>query len=52
MKTATAYYTARPSVPFPNAATRKEMFRKFVDQLMIVACGFGITAMVMLLMVL
>lgn len=52
MKTATAYYTARPQIPFPNAATRKETFRKLVDQLLVIACGFGITAMLMLLLVL
>ena len=51
MKTATAYYTARPHIPFPNAATRQEMIRKFVDRLLLVASGFGITATIMLLLV-
>lgn len=36
MKTATIR-TARPSAPYPNAATRRQILEKFVDNLLIAA---------------
>ena len=52
MKTATAYYTASRTIPFPNAATRRQLLQKLLDKLMIAASCFGITAMIMLALVL
>jgi hypothetical protein len=36
MKTAT-YRDTRPSLPYPNAATRREVMNKFLDNLLIAA---------------
>ncbi len=53
MKTATAYRTyknVRPPVAYPGAATRKEMFQKFLNCALMLASGAGIAAMVMFMM--
>ena len=36
MKSA-VYHTNRPNLPYPNAATRKELVNKFLDNLLIAA---------------
>lgn len=53
MKTATAYKAyrnVRPAVPYPNAATTKEMLQKFLDGLLMVVSGAGIAVMLMFLL--
>lgn len=52
MKTATAYYPVSRPIPFPNAATRRQLLQRLLDKLLMVACCFGITAMIMLALVL
>lgn len=52
MKTATAYYSACRTAAYPNAATRRQVLQKLVDHLLLGACGVGITAMVLLALVL
>lgn len=49
MKTATAY---RPTevVPYPNAATRRQIINKIIDHVLIWACGMGIAAMLLFLL--
>ena len=50
MKTTTLYrtnYTNRPNLPYPNAATRKEIFSKFLDLLVIAAMGAGTAAILL-----
>lgn len=52
MKSAELYYSARairPALPFPNAATRREILRKIVDFLLIVASSAGIVAIMVFL---
>lgn len=53
---ATAYYrpkyTPRQPLPFPNAATRRQVFNKLLDLGLIAVCGMGMAAAVMLLLVL
>lgn len=42
MKQAMIYHTdylSRPVVPYPNAATRRQLLNKFVDGLLIAAMG-------------
>jgi hypothetical protein len=54
MKTATirrSQAKSRPRVPYPNAATRKEMFHKALDLMISGAIGAGLAASVLLLMV-
>ena len=52
MKTATVYYPACHKAAYPNAATRRQVLQKLVDQLLLGACGIGITVMVLLALVL
>jgi len=52
MKTAVCKTNCRLTVPYPNAATRKEMFHKMLDTLLVAASGMGIGAILLLLMVL
>ena len=52
MKTATAYYPVCRGAAYPNAATRRQVLQKLVDHLLLGACGIGITAMVLLALVL
>lgn len=54
MKTATVRrysYTANPQIPFPNAATRKELVHKFLDLLLMGAIGAGLAASLLFLLV-
>lgn len=51
MKT-TAVYRQKFSVPYPNAATRREVLQKIVDTLLIAASGMGIAVMLLFLLVL
>lgn len=39
-------------IPYPNAATRREVLNKVLDTLLVTASGVGITAMLLLIMVL
>lgn len=53
---ATAYfrpnYVPRRPLPFPNAATRRQILGRLLDLLLIAVCGAGIAAAMMLLLVL
>ena len=42
----------RPELPYPNAATRREVLHKFVDLLLVAAIGGGAAAILLFLMVL
>ena len=50
MKTAVCKSTYRPvaKIPYPNAATRREVFHKLLDTALIAASGMGIAAMFLL----
>ena len=54
MKTAVYKPYCRPAVqvPYPNAATRREMFQKLLDTLLVAASGMGLAAILALLTVL
>ena len=39
-------------IPYPNAATGRQILHKLLDNLLIAACGMGIGAMVLLGLVL
>lgn len=54
MKTAATKLTCRPidRIPYPNAATPRELLRKLVDLALVAASGMGIAAMLLLLMAL
>lgn len=55
MKAATIYrqMTAhRRGLPYPNAATRKQILNRFVDLLLVGAIGMAFAAMVLILPVL
>jgi hypothetical protein len=55
MKTTTYYrpkYAPRQSLPFPNAATRRQIFGKLLDLGLIAVSGMGMAAAVLLLLVL
>lgn len=52
MKTAVCKSNFRPTIPYPNAATRREMLRKVLDTLLVAASGMGIAAILLLCMVL
>ena len=49
MKTAVCK-TCRPMdrIPYPNAATGREVLQKLLDAVLVAACGMGIAAMVLL----
>ena len=51
MKATATKLTYRPidRIPYPNAATRREVLRKIVDFALITASGMGIAAMLLLL---
>lgn len=53
MKTAVCktYYRPAKSFPYPNAATRREIFHKVLDAALVAASGMGIAAMVLLCLV-
>ena len=42
-------YVSRPNLPYPNAATRREMFNKFLDLLLVAALGAGTAAILLFL---
>lgn len=54
MKTAVCKPQTRPvpQIPYPNAATRRELFNKLLDTLLVTASGMGIAAMLLLYLVL
>lgn len=55
MKSAELYFPARairPELPFPNAASRRDILRKIVDLLLIVASCVGIVAIMLFLIAL
>ena len=43
--------TARPQIPFPNSATRKELVHKFLDLLLMGAIGAGLAVSLLFLLV-
>ena len=49
MKTATVYRSTEV-VPYPNAATRRQIINKILDYVLVGACGMGIAAMLLLLL--
>lgn len=55
MKTTALYhadYANRPNLPYPNAATRRELVHKFLDLLLMGAMGIGSAAIVLFLLAL
>lgn len=55
MRTTAIYrtdYAPIPEVPFPNAATRKDILRKFLDLLLMGALGAGAAAILLFMLVL
>ena len=52
MKTAVCKSNYRPSIPYPNAATQREVLHKILDALLVAASGMGIAAILLLCMVL
>ena len=52
MKSTATKLTYRPidRIPYPNAATRREVLHKLVDLALVTASGMGIAAMLLLLM--
>lgn len=52
MKTTAIYHASRPNIPYPNAATRKEIIHKFLDTLLVGAMGAGGAAILLLLLAL
>lgn len=52
MKTAICKFNRPVTIPYPNAATRKELFHKVLDTLLVAASGMGIGAILLLFMVL
>lgn len=53
MKTAAIYHSecaSRPKLPYPNAATRREIFHKFIDLVLMGAIGVGAAAVILLLL--
>lgn len=55
MKSAVIYnpdFAKQPRVPYPNAATRKELFHKALDLLLVAAIGVGCAASLLLMLAL
>lgn len=53
MKTAVCKtYRKMERIPYPNAATSREILQKLLDGVLVAACGMGIAAMVLLGLVL
>ncbi len=55
MKTTAIYrtdYAPRPNLPFPNAATRKDILHRFLDLLLMGALGMGAAAILLFMLVL
>ena len=53
MKTAVCspHYTTMSKLPYPNAATRRQLLQRFVDTALVIACGIGLAATFLLLAV-
>ena len=45
-------YANRPNLPYPNAATRRELLNKFLDLLLMGALGVGAAAIMLFVLVL
>ena len=52
MKTAAINKLDYPFVPYPNAATRREVIHKILDHLLIIASCAGVSAVILLLVTL
>lgn len=55
MKTNVIYrtdYANRPNLPYPNAATRRELLNKFLDLLLMGALGVGAAAILLFVLAL
>lgn len=55
MKTEAIYrpaVTVRPCLPYPNAATKRQVFEKVIDHLLIGAIGIGSVAIILFLLAL
>lgn len=55
MKTSVIYRSElhmRPNIPYPNAASKKELLNKFLDLLLVGAIGSGLAAILLFLLVL
>ena len=44
-------YPTMPKVPYPNAATRRQLLQRLMDTALVIACGIGIAATFLLLAV-
>ena len=51
MKTIACKVRAIDRIPYPNAATRREVLHKLLDTALLTACGIGIGAMIALMLV-
>ena len=52
MKTAIAYannFLNKPHIDLPNAATRRQVLHKYLDGILLCACGVGIAVAVLFL---
>ncbi len=49
MKTASVYRSTG-TIPYPNAATRRQILNKVLDYVLVAACGMGIAAMLLFLL--
>ena len=52
MTEAKLYIRKMQPLPYVNAATRRELFQKLLDALLVAASGMGIAAMLLLYLVL
>jgi len=52
MKAATAYRPGYTKVPYPNAATRRQVAQKLLDSLLVVASSMGLAVCLMFFLVL
>lgn len=53
MKAAVVYaqrFMNRPHVPLPNAATRRQLLKRFLDRFLVGVCCIGIVVAVLFLM--
>lgn len=48
MKTAVCKPCYRPVIPYPNAATRRQLLQRILDIALIFACGMGLAATLLL----
>ena len=46
------YYTPQTNLPYPNAATRREIFQKILDLLLMAAIGIGAATVALFLIAL